>query len=404
MAQNTLPVIVPTVDTGTQLSGWLNDWATAINSGHSGTARPSYAQPGLIWYRTSDTTFRAWNGANEYALVGADSNGDIAGYRNIGITGTLTATGSVTADSGYFFGDTSKAYIYAEAPGGGAGDEVVVIRAGYTGNYNYFGFFGNGNFNIGVQGNITTSGTTRISLASNGDTGFNSPGTGYYSFDTNNTQIALDFKYSSGTSGFNFISNASETRFTNPQAKSFNWYIDNAQKMFLDSNACLTVGNGGVGGAGVFRVNSASALLNPYATTEITTTYGNILFGGSISTYRIYDTTGSTASYQIRSDGNAVAPTGWIPASDSRLKTDVATITGALAKVTALTGKSYERNGMAKVGLIAQDVQAVVPEAVVEIGEVEGVVGALGVDYMGLVGLLVEAIKELTDRVEALEA
>jgi hypothetical protein len=336
-------------------------------------------------------------------LVGADSNGDIAGYRNFSVTGNLTATGYTNSNAGYYFGDTSKAVIYAQAPGGSAGDEEVVIRTGASPSNKFFVFTAGGNFDFANGGNITVGSASRISLASNGDTGFNSPGTGYYSFDTNNTQIAVDYKYSTGTAGFTLTSNAGETRFTNPQAKDFNWYINGAEKMSLDANACLTIGTGDVGGAGVFRVKSASAFLNPNATTEITTAYGG--FGSAVSSYKVYESTGvSSATYTFNSSGNATAPGSWIPASDSRLKTDIATITGALAKVTALTGKSYERNGMAKVGLIAQDVQAVVPEAVVEIGEVEGVVGALGVDYMGLVGLLVEAIKELTDRVEALEA
>ena len=50
------------------------------------------------------------------------------------------------------------------------------------------------------------------------------------------------------------------------------------------------------------------------------------------------------------------------------------------------------------IGLIAQDVQAVFPEAVATNAD-----GFLMVDYAGLVGVLVEAVKELADRVEALE-
>ncbi|WP_232666307.1 tail fiber domain-containing protein [Pseudonocardia sp. TRM90224] len=50
------------------------------------------------------------------------------------------------------------------------------------------------------------------------------------------------------------------------------------------------------------------------------------------------------------------------------------------------------------IGLIAQDVQAAFPEAVVTDRR-----GNLAVDYNGLVGALVEGIKELADRVEELE-
>ena len=51
-------------------------------------------------------------------------------------------------------------------------------------------------------------------------------------------------------------------------------------------------------------------------------------------------------------------------------------------------------------GLIAQDVQVAAPEAVIVRDDENQ---TLAVDYMGLVGLLVESIKELELRVKKLE-
>jgi len=87
--------------------------------------------------------------------------------------------------------------------------------------------------------------------------------------------------------------------------------------------------------------------------------------------------------------------------SDIRLKKDIEPITDALAKVQSLNGItfSYIESGAVATGLIAQDVQAVLPEAVIEINDE----GHLGLAYGNMVGLLVESIKELTARVEALE-
>jgi hypothetical protein len=84
--------------------------------------------------------------------------------------------------------------------------------------------------------------------------------------------------------------------------------------------------------------------------------------------------------------------------SDIRLKTDLTKIGDALAKVKALTGYTYTRTdtGERQTGLIAQDVQAVLPEAVIE-GE------RLSLAYGNLMGLMVEAVKELAARVEQLE-
>jgi len=85
--------------------------------------------------------------------------------------------------------------------------------------------------------------------------------------------------------------------------------------------------------------------------------------------------------------------------SDIRLKTDLQQIPDALAKVEQLTGYTYTRtdSGERQTGLIAQDVEKVLPEAVMQ-GE------HLSLAYGNMVGLLVEAVKELSARVKELEA
>jgi hypothetical protein len=99
-----------------------------------------------------------------------------------------------------------------------------------------------------------------------------------------------------------------------------------------------------------------------------------------------------TASGSITASGNVTAY------SDAKLKTDMAQIHDALDKVGALTGYTYTRKdtGHRETGLIAQDVQAVLPEAVADND------GTLSLAYGNLVGLLVEAIKELRAEVDEL--
>jgi hypothetical protein len=86
--------------------------------------------------------------------------------------------------------------------------------------------------------------------------------------------------------------------------------------------------------------------------------------------------------------------------SDARLKSNLEIIPDALSKVQQLTGYTFDINGKRDTGLIAQDVQKVLPE-VVGMG---GLNDMMTVNYGALVGLLVEAIKELTTKVEALES
>jgi hypothetical protein len=98
----------------------------------------------------------------------------------------------------------------------------------------------------------------------------------------------------------------------------------------------------------------------------------------------------------------------FIIASDARLKKNVVTVTDALSKVKSIRGVTYNWNDIAKkygknlarneIGVVAQEVNRVAPEAI-SMGED----GYLGVAYDRLVALLIEAVKELSDKVEALE-
>ena len=84
--------------------------------------------------------------------------------------------------------------------------------------------------------------------------------------------------------------------------------------------------------------------------------------------------------------------------SDERLKTNIQTLDGALDKVKQLRGVSFEKDGRQDIGVIAQEVQAVVPEVVDTTHEY------LSVAYGNMVGLLIEAIKEQQQQIDDLKA
>ena len=97
------------------------------------------------------------------------------------------------------------------------------------------------------------------------------------------------------------------------------------------------------------------------------------------------------------SSGNFTA-TGNITAySDAALKSDITTIDNALEKVANMRGVFFNKDGERGTGVVAQEVQKVIPEAVFEGGEY------LSVAYGNLVGVLVEAIKDLKTQVEELK-
>ena len=92
--------------------------------------------------------------------------------------------------------------------------------------------------------------------------------------------------------------------------------------------------------------------------------------------------------------------------SDIRLKENVEVISDAINKVKQLKGITfnYKKDGKKSTGLIAQDLEKVLPEAVYETSDVDDEDKHLAVRYGNTVGLLVEAIKELEARVKELES
>ena len=83
--------------------------------------------------------------------------------------------------------------------------------------------------------------------------------------------------------------------------------------------------------------------------------------------------------------------------SDERLKTDIKTIDNALSKVCDMRGVYFNRDGAAGTGVIAQEIQNILPEVVHDKQEY------LSVAYGNMVGVLIEAIKELKKEVETLK-
>ena len=95
--------------------------------------------------------------------------------------------------------------------------------------------------------------------------------------------------------------------------------------------------------------------------------------------------------------GVVTAP-NFVSSSDARLKSDVETIVDALALVSALRGVRFTMDGSRQIGVIAQEVETVLPEVVRD-----NEAGQLSVAYGNITGLLIEAVKELAARVAELE-
>ena len=91
--------------------------------------------------------------------------------------------------------------------------------------------------------------------------------------------------------------------------------------------------------------------------------------------------------------------------SDENLKKDITIVSDAITKVEALKGVTFKwkKNDADSAGVIAQDVEKVLPEVVRSVNDPDGNTYK-AVNYAGLTSILIEAVKDLSARVKALEA
>lgn len=117
---------------------------------------------------------------------------------------------------------------------------------------------------------------------------------------------------------------------------------------------------------------------------------------------------GIWSSGVVRASGTITAGGDVVAFSDARVKTDLEVIGDALSKVKRLRGLTYQRTDKddleRSVGVIAQEVEKVLPEAVMTIENEElGIKDFKTVKYGNMVALLIEAVKELSDKVDNLK-
>ena len=90
--------------------------------------------------------------------------------------------------------------------------------------------------------------------------------------------------------------------------------------------------------------------------------------------------------------------------SDERLKENIQVVSG-LDKVMALDGVTFnwKRDGQASAGVIAQQVQEVLPEAVSTVKGLKTEEEHLTVNYNAIIAILIESVKDLKAEIEDLK-
>lgn len=318
---------------------------------------------------------------------------------------------------------TSNIYVYYTSP------ITTVIQPGQgtvsPTSLSTGGPYWNTSGNVGIG---TSSPATKLHVSGTGDITSRTQTTNagvYYELDTPATPS--DYKTYWGTT--NGVRKWGIGNYGTGNDNVLAFYIGTTERMRIDSSGNLLVGTTTVNG----RVSSRAAIdFNPNSTTWATNgasfatsgAYGGgiVLIDGSAGYVVWVEDSGK--DYYIRGNSVGSSPTGgvylndrassWSAASDENVKDIIEPITDGLQKVLTLRtviGKyKDEEEGKRHPFLIAQDVQAVLPEAVSVMNK-GSEKECLGLSYTDTIPLLVKAIQEqqaiITDlkaRIETLES
>jgi len=288
---------------------------------------------------------------------------------------------------------------------------------------------GGGGFQGGGGGTGGGGGGAGLALISTGFSGIIGAGSGLTPFyGTYNSAGQYSFGGSGGQGGTPYYVIELVTPGLEPDVLQVNG--NETVSGGLTVSAGLTI-SGKITGAGNNSVYASNDITsNSTINGSVITAYSNIPQGGL---FRSYTTPGAAyvpincpdgvfSGGQIYSVGNIIGNSGltispsMLPApgagnivasgtitgqdliatSDKRLKQNIQTVDSALDKVSKLRGVYFTRNGSEKrnIGLIAQEIEEILPEVVYTDESPEQI---KSVAYGNIIGLLIEAIKELKE-------
>jgi alpha-tubulin suppressor-like RCC1 family protein len=341
---------------------------------------------------------------------------------NVQIPGTLDISNNLTLNTNKFTVNSATGAIQS------AGN--VDISKNFTMNTN--------KFIVDLSGNVTSAGTLDISsnLAINtkkfiADASGNIICAGNFdisdNFSLNTNSILID------KSG-NILAKGSLTGVQNFSINNNNFYIDTSSNARargnFDLSQNLTVGgdvfktniynkyvglntynnnnknildiSGNIGTSTGFFGDISNSIIMSHRDYANNTQYlvkqsysGEITINNKSSTETIDICFDNTPQCTINSDGDMTLQGTIYTFSDIRIKENVKVIENALEKVKALQGIKYnlihedDTTHKKHIGLLAQDVEKVIPEAIETDGDIKTVA------YNNLIGLLIQAIKEL---------
>jgi hypothetical protein len=181
-----------------------------------------------------------------------------------------------------------------------------------------------------------------------------------------------------------------------------------------DSNTITGLTNANLSGsAGITNANLANSTisgvslggsLNALSFGSYLTSAGSYN-GSTARTVSVAGTSVNTGNTLVARDisgdftAGTITATDFNSTSDIRVKENISTFKSGLETIKQLRGVNYslKENGRKSIGVIAQELEEILPD-LVKTGEVKSV------NYNGLIGVLIEAVKELSKEVEELKS
>jgi len=262
---------------------------------------------------------------------------------------------------------------------------------GYTALQYSIGFSGNAGFNTAIGSQSLAGNTTGFANTASGyqalsanTTGTGNTASGYLALVENttgsgNTAIG-DITLQTNTTGL-----ANTALGSNAGSTADFSFITGSNNTFLGYNTGPSTGS-------LTNATAIGALTQVWQSNTLVLGATNGVNGATSDTrVGIADNTPTNLLTLGQGHGKALAD-GWSTYSSRRWKTNIQTLPDALAKVEKLRGVSYDlkENGQHEIGVIAEEVGAVVPEVVTFENNGKD---ARSVDYSRLTALLIEAVK-----------
>ena len=345
----------------------------------------------ISFYEDTGTTPKFfWDASAESLGIGTSSPAailDVAGAgAEIAIRDTRNTSwtvGDTVASLGFYSNDTSGTSGSTPNLARGAIDLVATSTFGSTHDMVFK-----------TRGDVSTGAVEQLRITSVGNVGIGTSSPAYLlSLEQSSPTLQLKTTNTSGTntilfsdSASNFVGNIKYNHSDN--SLSFATSSSSSERMRIDSSGNLLVGVSspvGAGSQGV-QLSGNGSVLTAKSSADFRTHINFINPNGIVGTI---STSGSATAYNT--------------SSDQRLKENIADADDAGSKIDAIQVRKYDWKADGShqdYGMIAQELQAVAPEAVSGDADSEEM---MGVDYSKLVPMLIKEIQSLRNRVAQLE-